>query len=119
MLTQPGWGRHLSRVFRTISEVIVPFYGEARVNRAEYRGPTRYIEHPAPITARYWYGFPWSVPFAMVVGPPYLQAWDLPGGGADGELLFYSSGSWPGARWWRTTGAGTVPSGARLALEVC
>lgn len=95
VLDQPGWGRHLSRVFRVVSEVIVPFYGEARVNKAEYRGRTRYIENPSPIAARYWYGFPRSVPLAMVVGPPYLPEWDLPGGEPGGELLFYSSGSWP------------------------
>ncbi len=118
VLTQPGWGRHLSRVFRTISEVVVPFYGEARVNRAEYRGPTRYIEHPAPIrqgtgtASRGRCRLRWWLARRTCRRGTSLEA------ERTGSCCFTRRARGR-ARWWRTTGAGTVPSGARLALEVC
>lgn len=47
-----------------------------------------------PINDRRWCGFPHVPPMAMVVGPPYTAEWPHPGE-ALGDLIIYSSQSWP------------------------
>ena len=98
ILGQAGWGRQMAIAFTTIAELLQPFYAEARIE------PNKYIKEwePGDMTPGYvppindwrWCGFPHAAPMAMLVGPPYTALWPHPGR-ALGDLIVYSSESWP------------------------
>jgi len=101
LLEQPGWPRQLAQAFEELSVAIRPFYAEARLRPGgrwdRYGGAAAEILHP--IGGARWRGFPHVPPFAMVVGPPYLELWrgySASGPERDGLALF-SSDHWPEA----------------------
>jgi hypothetical protein len=97
LLLEPGWPRQFPRAFREISRVIQPFYGEARLDPDVSRGMVagEYQPHPASSVGS-WFGVPQFPPFAMVIGPPYLDKWATASSGELlGEVVLHSSDNWP------------------------
>lgn len=100
VLTQPGWGRQLALTFDSVTEVVQPFYAEARLlemmmaGRSGYDGRSEL--HPVPQFS--WNGLPVRPPLAAALGTPYLEFWpDFPGQRV-GDFLVASNEQWEGSQ---------------------
>jgi hypothetical protein len=97
VLNQPGWGRQLSRTFESVTEVIRPFYAEARVLEMAAWGRLGYDlgnSQLHPIQQSFWRGIPVSAPLAAALGDPYKAIWpDFPGPSV-GNFLVASNEVW-------------------------
>jgi hypothetical protein len=115
LLEQPGWGRHLSGVFAALSQIIEPFYGEARVRK----GVDRRMGHidpesPVhPIRYNWWRGLPRLPPLAAVLGPPYRDLWAAFGSQTVGALSLESDPVWDREQ----TIPWTVPNGVLQPVD--
>lgn len=99
LLNQPGWRKHLYKVFKDISIILNPFYAEVRILHDQiYGGGTYYLDdssETSPI-AGMWKGIPQKLGQAIVVGNEYIDY--LPKlkerGHRIGNLFFASVEDW-------------------------
>jgi hypothetical protein len=96
VLLQPGWARHLVRVFKDLSRLIQPFYGEARLDPDPSRALVEGRQQPRPAQFGSWKGVPQAPPVAMVIGHPYLADWpDARSGEILEGIAFHTAEEWP------------------------
>lgn len=103
VLNQAGWKELLEKIFKDISLILNPFYGEARILRNKiYGGGTYFVDEKSeesPITGM-WTGIPQKLGKAIVVGEPYLIY--LPKlkqkGKMMGNFCFLSTDDWSSER---------------------
>jgi hypothetical protein len=96
ILHQAGGGSRLAAAFREISQVLRPFYAEARFEQiVEWNQDEPVIGGVPPINDWCWNGFPRVAPMAMVIGRPYTTHWRGGGGNVDHGMIFYTSDAWP------------------------
>jgi len=100
LLEEPGRDAQLAQAFAALSDVLQPFYGEARlftgVSYIREWANMRRCDNPPGVTPAVWDGFPVRPPMAMVVGPPYRDFWADLGGKQLGDLVIYIADRWPG-----------------------
>lgn len=76
-LNQPGWKEHLLGVFKDISLLLKPFYGDVRLlHNHIHHGGTYSSDHKSeehPIAGSKWMGIPKVLGQAVVIGDPYLE----------------------------------------------
>ena len=79
-LDQPGWPLALRRLWRELSRLVRPFYGDVRTLGGFTRGPggRAYLsdnteEHP--VCGPWWNGIPKTLGQAVVLGEPYHSLW--------------------------------------------
>jgi hypothetical protein len=97
LLEQPGWPRHLPKVFKAISEVVRPFYAEARI-WPDPANPTDFTGHPRfrPVDSPTWRGMPHDPPIAFAIGSPYLEVWpEAAEGYRNHDVVVHASENWP------------------------
>lgn len=79
VLKQPGWEEHLHKVFKDISFILNPFYGEVRIlhDRIYRHGVSAfdYQTESNPTISWWWMGIPYNLGEMIVVGEPYLNYW--------------------------------------------
>jgi hypothetical protein len=79
LLSQAGWQVGLKRLWRSMSHVLQPFYGDVRTltgyrrNRGRYWLTRSTARHP--VTAWWWRGIPHGPAHAIVLGKPYDALW--------------------------------------------
>jgi hypothetical protein len=97
---QHGWKRQLINVWKGLTEIIKPFYGDVRIlhdfisGRSTYWIGGRTEDHP--VKSGWWLGIPKKLGQAVVLGDPYLSLWDgvRTKGEEKGGLLFISTDDW-------------------------
>ena len=98
VLARPGWRLALQRLFRGLSGVLQPFYGELRTLRGWQKvGRSWHVDAETeqhPVSSWWWMGVPPELPHAFVVGAPYLDLW--PDLAPHEGLAFAGLGNWTG-----------------------
>ena len=97
-LRQPGWERATKRLWRDISRLLQPFYGEARVlSGLTWAGATTGSDMRTdvhPVRSWFWRGIPPTPGLAIVLGPPYVALWPMVDAERSGELVFVEHPDW-------------------------
>lgn len=79
LLEQPGWKDQLEKVFKDISIILNPFYGEVRtLHNYIYARGTSYsdmLTEYNPTSSGWWMGIPQKLGHAVVIGKPYTKIW--------------------------------------------
>ena len=98
ILDQPHWRLRLPAAWRAISEVVQPFYGEARLlgGRIPGRGTLFHDQKTEshPVFGPWWRGVPERPAIARVIGPAYSKHWPAIEGTSPGALAFLESADW-------------------------
>jgi len=98
VLAQPGWEAALRRLWREVSLLLEPFYGDVRtLGGYERRGSRLWIPRNAqehPVDGPFWAGLPSSPAHALVVGAPYTTLWPAMSGLRDHGLRFSTVEPW-------------------------
>lgn len=100
VLDQPGWGTQLRLLWRSVSKLLQPFYGDVRTlhswtwHGARLGGNREAQSHP--VTGWWWRGLPTTPASAVVIGPHYQRIWpDLVANGAHEDgLVFVDQSDW-------------------------
>ncbi len=119
-LLQPGWQTALIRVWKSVSRILRPFYGDVRTLTGYTRTASGLrsdgASDPPPTKSWWWKGVPQRLGHAAVIGEPYLELWPdfLRHARVEHCLAFASTADW------RTDEdvtqvVGEVP--ARIAME--
>ena len=78
-LEMPGWQLALERLWREVSLLIRPFYGDVRTLGGYIRGGATYSvtaeTEQHPVDGPRWNGVPRTLGHAAVLGPPYQHVW--------------------------------------------
>ncbi len=96
----PGWEPALRRAWKALSLFIEPFYGDVRTLHGLVRsgGTVGYTGQSElhPVTGAWWNGVPRRLGHAVVLGPPYQDAWPAFRQHAEvsGNLWFASTPLW-------------------------
>lgn len=77
VLNMPGWKTAIVRLFRNLSEIICPFYGDIYILKNHIRSRNvSYNDHLTeehPITSWWWNGIPRKLGIGIVIGKPLLS----------------------------------------------
>ena len=77
VLNHPNWQEHLPEMWRALSSVIQPFYGDVRVLKNNLSSKTTYwidgLTELHPVKSWWWRGIPQGSSVAMVIGQPYIE----------------------------------------------
>ena len=97
-LRQPGWERAAKRLWRDVSRLLQPFYGEARVlSGLTWFGATTGSDVKTdvhPVRSWFWRGIPPTPGLAIVLGPPYAALWPMVDAERSGKLVFVAHPDW-------------------------
>lgn len=78
VLSDPKWSAHLCSLWKHLTTIIQPFYGDVRILRG-YSGSRTLWTHrdteSHPVKLCWWRGIPSSQGLAVCVGGPYLDCW--------------------------------------------
>lgn len=80
ILNDCGWELQLKRIWKSLSKILKPFYGEVRVLKNAILSRTTYYsdsqtESP-PTRSGFWMGIPQNLGLAIVLGKEYQDTWD-------------------------------------------
>lgn len=122
VLEMPGWEVALRRLWREVSLLIRPFYGDVRTLRGYLRAGATYSvtaeTEQHPVDGPRWNGVPRTLGHAAVLGPPYQDAWPEFQRHADSVdgLWFGSTPAWADPTDFVET-CGSVPDGVAQPID--
>jgi hypothetical protein len=101
-LDQPGWEQAIRNLWRAVSRLLRPFYGDVRLlaNHLAHGGRIRSDRRTDfhPVYSWWWRGIPAEPGLAVVVGPPYTDLWSPAGAESVDDLVFAETPSWAARR---------------------
>lgn len=97
-LDQPGWELAIRNLWRAVSRLLQPFYGDVRLLANSLRGAGTTAERIEgefhPVRSWFWRGIPAEPGIALVLGPPYTDLWSPVGAESVDDLRFAETSSW-------------------------
>lgn len=100
VLDHVGWNRQIMYVWKKLSHIIQPFYGDVRILKNAIRSKSTYgtdeKTEDHPIAVWWWTGIPQKLGQAVVLGDPYIQYWPKFKERAveENNLFFISTNQW-------------------------